>query len=205
MSQSKKLTEQKHDAIVNAAVQIFQAQGFSHSSMDKIAAAAGVSKRTVYNHFASKELLFDEILRQLWARSDQDIDYRYFPDRPIKAQLSAILAAKAKLLADQNYQNLARVVLAEMIHSPQLAETVVKTIANKETHLNTWLEQATRDGRLACSDLTFAAEQLHSLIKGFCFWPQITIGLASPSEAETAHIIEQTTAMFLLRYGTEKL
>ncbi|MDN3637816.1 TetR/AcrR family transcriptional regulator [Simiduia curdlanivorans] len=203
MPQPKKLTEQKHDAIINAAVQIFQQQGFAHSSMDKIAAAAGVSKRTVYNHFASKELLFDEILRQLWERSDQEIDYSYYPDRPIKAQLTAILAAKTALLADKNYQNLARVVLAEMIHSPQLAQSVVQTIANKETHLNKWLEQANLDRRIACSDIAFAANQLHGLIKGFCFWPQITIGLASPSSAETTHIIEQTVTMFLLRYGTD--
>ena len=62
--------------------------------MDKIAATAGVSKRTVYNHFPSKEELFAEILHQLWASSVAQLDVSYTSDRPLREQLRGLLQAK---------------------------------------------------------------------------------------------------------------
>ncbi|RFU38484.1 TetR/AcrR family transcriptional regulator [Actinomadura logoneensis] len=53
----------KRAAIVRAAHELFLEQGFG-TGMDAIAAAAGVSKVTVYNHFAGKEELFVEVVNQ---------------------------------------------------------------------------------------------------------------------------------------------
>lgn len=49
---------EKADAIRNAAIVLFMADGMDRTSMDAIAAAAGVSKQTVYSHFKSKDDLF---------------------------------------------------------------------------------------------------------------------------------------------------
>lgn len=51
-------SDAKTDAIIDAARKSFLARGFDGASMDQIALAAGVSKRTVYNRFRSKEALF---------------------------------------------------------------------------------------------------------------------------------------------------
>jgi len=51
-------TDEKLVAIVHAARKTFLAKGFDAASMDQIALIAGVSKRTVYNRFRSKEELF---------------------------------------------------------------------------------------------------------------------------------------------------
>ncbi|MEU3253402.1 TetR/AcrR family transcriptional regulator [Streptomyces sp. NPDC006997] len=53
--------EQKRRAIVRAAREQFLRSGFG-VGMDAIAAAAGVSKVTVYNHFGSKEALFSAVI-----------------------------------------------------------------------------------------------------------------------------------------------
>ncbi len=50
--------DQKEAAIIDAARETFLAHGYDAASMDQIALAAGVSKRTVYNRFRSKEELF---------------------------------------------------------------------------------------------------------------------------------------------------
>ena len=47
--------------ILSAAERLFLAHGFDGASMDDIAFDAGVSKRTVYNRYISKEELFDEV------------------------------------------------------------------------------------------------------------------------------------------------
>ena len=49
---------EKADAIRNAAIDLFMVDGMERTSMDAIAAAAGVSKQTVYSHFKSKDDLF---------------------------------------------------------------------------------------------------------------------------------------------------
>ena len=64
-----RLTDRKRDAIVQAAIGEFREHGFNGTSMDRVAAAADVSKRTVYNHFPSKEELFEAILLLMWERS----------------------------------------------------------------------------------------------------------------------------------------
>ncbi|MCF5632840.1 TetR family transcriptional regulator, partial [Pseudomonas syringae] len=55
MTAPMRLTDQKREAIVLAAIAEFGDRGFEITSMDRIAARAEVSKRTVYNHFPSKE------------------------------------------------------------------------------------------------------------------------------------------------------
>ena len=48
----------KREAILCAAKNLFLSKGYDGSSMDAIAAEAGVSKLTVYSHFTDKETLF---------------------------------------------------------------------------------------------------------------------------------------------------
>ncbi|MDD2390172.1 MAG: TetR/AcrR family transcriptional regulator [Desulfobacterales bacterium] len=52
----------KLNSIVKAAQELFQANGFIGTSMDKIADKAGVTKQTVYRYFDSKEALFKAAL-----------------------------------------------------------------------------------------------------------------------------------------------
>lgn len=53
----------KREAITTAARLVFGRDGYSRSSVDAIAAEAGVSTRTIYNHFDSKEQLFTSVLQ----------------------------------------------------------------------------------------------------------------------------------------------
>jgi TetR/AcrR family transcriptional regulator of autoinduction and epiphytic fitness len=53
---------QRSDAIVAAACRAFLAHGYEGASMDMVAAEAGVTKKTVYNHFAGKEALFEAVV-----------------------------------------------------------------------------------------------------------------------------------------------
>ena len=50
------------EAIVDAAQRLFLERGFGSVSMDELAEAAGLARRTLYNQFASKEEIFREML-----------------------------------------------------------------------------------------------------------------------------------------------
>ena len=65
----------KRASIVGGAKDVFLRHGFEGASMDEIAAAAGVSKMTVYRYFRSKEQLFAGVIRDLCERIiDEDLE-----------------------------------------------------------------------------------------------------------------------------------
>lgn len=129
---TKRLTERKREDIVRAAVEEFRTAGYEATSMDRIAQAAGVSKRTVYNHFPSKEELFALMLEQLWASSAASVDLPYRSDLPLTQQLRQLLMQKLELLGDPNFIALARVAMAEIIHAPDRAQDIVCRMDEKE-------------------------------------------------------------------------
>lgn len=53
--------EDRRAAILNAAIEIFDARGFAAATMEEVAAAAGISKGSVYNYFNNKQDLFHQV------------------------------------------------------------------------------------------------------------------------------------------------
>ncbi|TGQ42697.1 TetR/AcrR family transcriptional regulator [Mesorhizobium sp. M00.F.Ca.ET.216.01.1.1] len=76
--------EAKRISIVDAAASVFCREGFSGANIDLIAAEAGVSRQTIYNHHGDKEKLFVAIVRDLTERCNAGIfaTIATFPDQP---------------------------------------------------------------------------------------------------------------------------
>ncbi|WP_339507696.1 MULTISPECIES: TetR/AcrR family transcriptional regulator [unclassified Pseudomonas] len=200
MTAPQRLTDRKREAIIQAAIAEFRANGFEITSMDKIAATAGVSKRTVYNHFLSKEALFAEILNQLWARISDEPSVIYRPDQPLSDQLRQILQAKVQMMADENFLTLARVAIAATVHSPERAQNMVERMGEHEGSLTVWIRAAQADGRLKPVDPEFATHQVQGLLKAFGFWPQMSMGRAALDADMQNTVAESALEMFLARY-----
>lgn len=197
----QRLTDRKREAIVRAAVEEFRTAGYEATSMDRIAAAAGVSKRTVYNHFPSKDELFALMLEHLWDSSIASVDVAYRADQPLALQLRRLLLQKLEVLADQRFIDLARVAMAEIIHSPERAQRIVCRMGEQESGETAWIRAAIADGRLSAVDPDFAGHQLQGLVKSFAFWPQVTLGQAPLAEAERERVADAAVAMFLGCYA----
>ncbi|MHC8363431.1 TetR/AcrR family transcriptional regulator [Pseudomonas sp. LS2P72] len=200
MTAPQRLTDRKREAIIQAAIAEFRANGFDITSMDKIAATAGVSKRTVYNHFPSKEELFAEILNQLWARVTSEQETPYRPDLPLRDQMRRMLMAKLQMLGDDNFLDLARVAIAATIHSPERAQNMVARMGEREEGLTVWIRAAQADGRLKPVAPEFAAQQIQGMLKSFAFWPQISMGLPGLSAEMQTTVVESALDMFLACY-----
>jgi len=200
MTAPQRLTERKREAILQAAIAEFRSSGFEITSMDRIAATAGVSKRTVYNHFPSKEELFAEILNRLWNNLTAEQDTAYHPEQPLREQLRTVLQAKLRMLADDNLLDLARIAIAATIHSPERAQGMVARMGEREEGLTGWIRQAQADGRLKPVEPAFAAQQMHGLIKAFAFWPQVSMGQPSLPLEEQVSVVESALDMFLACY-----
>ncbi len=200
-----RLTDRKREATVQAAIAEFREHGFGGTSMDRIAAAAEVSKRTVYNHFPSKDELFAEILMQLWQRAKGLEVLVYDPARPLREQLLALMAGKLRLITDASFLNLVRVAVAEMMHAPERAQAMVERLGEKEdgdAGLAAWIRAAQQDGRLRPADALFAAHQLQALLKGTAFWPQLAMGQKALTAAEQTRLLNDSVDMFLSFYAS---
>jgi TetR/AcrR family transcriptional regulator of autoinduction and epiphytic fitness len=195
------MTDRKRAAVIGAAIEEFLAAGYDATSMDRIAARASVSKRTVYNHFPSKEALFAAILQQLWESSEAGEAPVYAADAPLRDQLLHHLSKKLTLLNDEAFLSLARVAIAAGIHSPERARDMVARMGEREEDLTVWIRAATEDGRLRTSDPVFASQQLQGLVKAFAFWPQVTMGQPPLTEDEQRKVAESAADMFLARYA----
>lgn len=197
MNTPLKLTDRKRQAIVEAAIAEFRSSGFESTSMDKIAATAGVSKRTVYNHFPSKDELFAQILHELWNSSAWQAEQPYDPAVPLREQLIGLLSKKMAMLQDSYFLDLARVAIAEAIHSPERAQEMVSRMTRREEEAAVWLRAAQADGKLLKADPALTSQMLPGLLKTFAFWPQVTLNQPPLDPAMQKKVVEMSADMFL--------
>lgn len=192
-----RLTDRKRAAILEAGAEEFQSQGYLCTSMDRVAARAGVSKRTVYNHFASKEALFRAIAAHVWRQAIEATDIAYDPAAPLAAQLIEIGATKLRLLRCPDYLSMMRAVMGECLRTPERAKEVFGGIWSDEDSLAKWMKQAMQDGRLAQVDPHSAAEQFWGLVKYPVFLPMLFGLIDGLPDEEILAVVKRGAEMFL--------
>jgi AcrR family transcriptional regulator len=69
-------SSEAHDKVLRAALELFGERGIDATSMDAIAQASGVSKATIYNHWADKEALLMGVMELIHGldREPEDVD-----------------------------------------------------------------------------------------------------------------------------------
>ncbi|WP_313166285.1 TetR/AcrR family transcriptional regulator [Massilia oculi] len=192
-----RLTDRKRSAILAAAAEQFRVHGYETASMDAIAALAEVSKRTVYNHFASKEELFAETVMQMFESSAGQLELGYQSERSLREQLVELMTLKMRTLADPEFIALARVAIGEAIHAPERTLPVIARLGEREEGVTAWIRAAQADGKLKAGDPSFAATLLQGQVKAFAFWPQIAMGAAPLSPEQQERVIDAAVSMFL--------
>ena len=199
MSEPLNPTVSKKDQIIDAAVAEFQENGFAAANMDRVSARACVSKRTVYKYFESKEKLFQAIVVQLWERVSADMNVRYQKGMDVRSQLTLLAKAKGRVLTDPTVMATSRLVISEVLRSPELAGETQGKMELKSIFVD-MLRDATKDGQLTVDNPEDAADEFLGLLKAKAFWP-IVFGAPVVSEAEMAQIIDSTVEMMMCRYA----
>ncbi len=196
-NRKKRDTSKKRLAVLDGAVRVFIESGYEASSMDRIAEEAGVSKRTVYNHFASKETLFQEVISAFLAERDQRKPIQYARELPLKEQLRRFAQAEIYLVDDPTRRGLSKLFTSVFLTDPALCATT-RGRFSPHSELIRWLIAANSDESLRIPSPELAARLFYGMVEGCITWPATMSGGVSLIQSEP--ILEELLDTFLLRY-----
>jgi TetR/AcrR family transcriptional repressor of mexJK operon len=158
---------EKRAAILAAAKHLFPLCGFEGTSMDAIAAEAGVSKLTVYSHFTDKETLFVAAIRARCEDQVPDTLFDVDTTGPVRGQLEAIARAFLGLITSPEAISLHRLLTSSGNTSPKLAQLFWEAGPQRmRQSFEQFLKKEVEAGKLEIPNITRAASQFFALLKG---------------------------------------
>lgn len=197
-------------AVVEAARTLFMRQGYAGTTMEEIAALAGLTKRTVYNNYADKAALFTEIMAEVTAYAEEFV--HGLRDR----LMDGITAANLRSTLDDLGRRLAlgivrpevialrRLLIGEAREFPALAaEYFNRAPGQVLAALAVGFEHLGRVKLLRVRDARRAAAQFAYLVAGEPLDRAVLTGTMPPK----AHVIacaREGVETFLARYGAAR-
>lgn len=194
-----KLSEKKRLQIVETAARLFASNGLEATSMDVVATEAKVSKRTVYNHFATKTALFQAVLESMFANVDQGEQIAFDASQPLDLQLKAIATSEIALLTSPTYIAMARVAFMQMLQDPELAKSLNGQSVGCLRYLDNFLTAASHAGVVNIQDIQLAAKQFVYQLKSLIFYP-LLYGIVERHDLNCDYIVDETVKLFVARY-----
>ncbi len=167
--------------------------------MDRIAEVSQVSKRTIYNHFGSKDALFQAVIEQLLEAVMARKQIAWNPEIALETQLRSFAHAKTSIVDDEQWLALVKVVLGIAIQQPERAKATMEAAGDGEAALVRWLEAAHAAGRLNVPNPQLSSKLFWGMVAGTLFWPQI---FEEPLDApRREELTDEVIATFLVRHA----
>lgn len=189
----------KRAAILDAGKRLFLESGFERTSMDAIAAAAGVSKITVYSHFQDKDTLFRAVCKGVCERQMPHEMFVLDEGAPLRQQLLQIARAFFGLLMSPESVALHRLMTAQQ--EPKLAQLFWEEGPKRtKDEFAAFLRAEVAEGALAIDDPWVAGGHFFCLLKGEPFM-RVSCGLPyTGTRADIEAHLESCVDFFLRAY-----
>jgi TetR/AcrR family transcriptional repressor of mexJK operon len=192
----------KRDAILKAARDLLLEHGYGQTSMEMVAAAAGVGKPTVYNHFGSKEELFEAIIAVRRQAVMERIRGLQTPTDDPRADLEQFAVEFQNAVLHPNSRLWDRLVISEAGRQPELARTLFKAGPAKVfAVIQSYIETQDDAGRLCVDDAALAADHLIGLLAGFELLRGQMASQPQRTENEKLARAKAAVSVFLAAYG----
>ena len=195
-----KRTEKKRKDIIDAAVKEFTLHGFEGARTSRIAKNAEVSSRTLFNHFPTKDAMFEEIIEIIVAKTGEISAEPFDPELPLRGQLIAALETYIEAITDEGYLGLNRMTMSEFLRDPDLSRRVFARAEMSNNPVRDIIAEAIKVGKLKQVDPFYATDMITSGPKAVFFWPKFLVGADQWPGSET--VIEDSVDMFLFRFGS---
>lgn len=156
--------EERREAILDVAAGYFLEHGYAATTMSGIAAALGGSKGTLWSYYASKELLFADVLERVTSEFRAQLSLALNPDEPVETGLRQFCSRYLARLTHPDGLALHRLVMGEVSRFPEVGRIFYER-APRRVHelLATFLERAMERGELRRADPLEASQFLTAL------------------------------------------
>jgi TetR/AcrR family transcriptional repressor of mexJK operon len=193
----------KRHAIIEAAAQHFFHRGYAATSIEQIAADAGVSKVTIYNQFGGKRALFAATVEAECEKMRGHFSLEAMPQGSIRERMTAIGEAIYAFLFRPEIIQFERRIAAETETEPAIGAAFLEAGPRRmKRDFAAWLRHAQASGELAMADPELAAEQFVALCKGMGDIERRFGAEVTPESRDRR--ISSAVEVFLAAYGVRR-
>jgi AcrR family transcriptional regulator len=191
----------KHARALEAALTVFSQKGYAATTMDAIAAEAGLTKPTLYQYFPGKDDLFREMM--LAPRNEMMLAFDRSSDECHVRQLWEFSWAYAKIVMHPDYLALARLVIGDAVRYPEIARAYQANGPDKVLNgLTQFMTEQAELGHLLIDDAELAAEDFWGLILSAPRNRALHLADAPVSKKVLSKYINNGIKVFLRAYST---
>jgi AcrR family transcriptional regulator len=195
------LSEQRRQAILDAARSLFVSKGYAAVSVDEIVRASGGSKSAVYQLFGGKEGLLAAVTESLAAKMLFEMDIGRSSGMSVRDSLHAIGLKLISLILSEDGITQFRLAINNLTVDPRLSR-LWYTHGPDSTFRGfaRYLKKEVEAGRLRIKDCQLAAD----LFLGMLICKDIfamSIGESAPTPKQMKHIVSEAVDLFLRAYG----
>ncbi|URJ58054.3 TetR/AcrR family transcriptional regulator [Paenibacillus polymyxa] len=195
----ERIKEEKRACAIAAAEELFFEKGYARTTLAQIAKLAGLSTGTLFNHFPTKELIFETIVKHFW-ELDPEWDVPPVLGSPLQG-LIKFGRDYACVLTRDGMAPLFRVVIAEAKQFPQLSlfhyELGEGAVHQKLTQ---YLLDEVQLGNINLPDAAKTANEFMSIIAGQVLWPKMLLLDFSISRERAFQIADEAAHMIINKY-----
>ena len=164
----RRRSDGKRRAILDGACRVFLLHGFGGANMDAVAAAARVSKMTVYRYYSSKEELFAGVVRDMCDRIVDPALKGTMERLSLREGLRTFGRRMIEIVFAPETLGLHRIVVAESQRFPELGKLFYDSgPGGSIAALGEYLTRHRKDPDLKIKDPRLAAEEFLELLRGY--------------------------------------
>ncbi len=194
--------EDRREAILDVATEIFLSEGYASASMSTIAARLGGSKGTLYNYFKSKEELFEAYVRRHCVMQKSEIVSILSEDGTARERLTAWARHYLKVVTGDRSLSNWRVVAAESLKSPEFGRIFYESGPLLGAHL--LADYLRKEGNaFVIDDYLMAGHQFLSLCNGRLSKARQLNYMPEPTDAEINAEVDAAVRVFFAAYGAK--
>jgi len=184
MARTPKVVEDRREHIIDAAMRVFSQKGFTKATNKDIAREAGITPGLIYYYFESKEALLKAIIEtrspvQLLNSLPQQM-FELPPEMFLRFLIQRVLG----IVETENFIRLARMLLPEIVHSPEMASMLTAIFQRVLGFLGGFLDEKMQCGELRRIDVALASQAILGTVMGFVLRRQI---LQDPAALQYSH------------------